>query len=349
MSDQDQALKTIDKMTDTRSARIHPAAPGGTQETGKEKPACYRILRPLIRLVRPVYRGLKPRLGVLNQHPPRKLQATADDCESVPPGAASKISIVTPSFNQSEFIERTLMSMLDQSYPNLEYYVQDGGSSDGTIEIIKRYADRLTGWDSRPDNGQSQAINLGFAKTSGEIMAWLNSDDILLPGALSCVAEYFRLHPEVDVIYGYRVLIDEDDQEIGRWILPAHDDEVLSWEDYIPQETIFWRRRIWDKAGGKIDESFRFAMDWDMLVRFRDAGARFARLPRFLGGFRVHPRQKTSAEISSTGFQEMDRIRQKIHGRVPLPAEVKKAVRTYLLRHVLLDWAWRIRDRLGFK
>ena len=119
------------------------------------------------------------------------------------------------------------MSMFDQSYPNLEYYVQDGGSSDGTIEIIKRYADRLTGWDSRPDNGQSQAINLGFAKTSGEIMAWLNSDDILLPGALSCVAEYFRLHPEVDVIYGYRVLIDEDDQEIGRWILPAHDDEVL--------------------------------------------------------------------------------------------------------------------------
>lgn len=346
MSDQDRPMKTIDDKTD---ARMRPAAPAGAQKTGKETPAYHRILRPLTRLLRPVYRRLKPRLGVLDQYPPRKLQTTADHSKRVPPGAAPKISIVTPSFNQSEFIERTLTSVLDQSYPNLEYYVQDGGSADGTIGILDRYTDRLSGWTSHADNGQSQAINLGFARTSGEIMAWLNSDDILLPDALSCVAEYFRLHPEVDVIYGYRILIDENNQEIGRWILPAHDDRVLSWEDYIPQETIFWRRRIWDKAGGKVDESFRFAMDWDMLVRFRDAGARFARLPRFLGGFRVHPRQKTSAEISSTGFQEMDRIRQKIHGRVPLPAEVKKGVRTYLLKHLLLDWAWRIRDRLGFK
>jgi glycosyltransferase involved in cell wall biosynthesis len=349
MSDQNRPRETIDRMTDAHAGRMHPDAPTYTQPAKKEMPAYYRILRPLIRLVRPAYRGLMPRLGVLNQYPPRKLTIPACHSRSIPPGAAPKISIVTPSFNQSEFIERTLTSVLGQSYPNLEYYVQDGGSTDGSIKILDRYADRLSGWTSHADNGQSQAINLGFARTSGEIMAWLNSDDILLPGALTCVAEYFRLHPDVDVIYGYRVLIDENDQEIGRWILPSHDDRVLSWEDYIPQETIFWRRRIWEKAGGQIDESFRFAMDWDMLLRFRDAGARFARLPRFLGGFRVHPRQKTSAEISNIGFQEMDRIREQIHGRVPLSAEVKRGVRTYLLKHVLLDWAWRFKNRLGFK
>lgn len=348
MSDQNRPRETIDRMTDAHAGGMHPDAPANTQPAKKEMPAYYRILRPLIRLVRPAYRGLMPRLGVLNQYPPRKPGMPA--CHSsIPPGAAPKISIVTPSFNQSEFIERTLTSVLEQSYPNLEYFVQDGGSGDGTVEILDRYAGRLSGWDSSPDNGQAQAINRGFARTSGEIMAWLNSDDILLPGALACVADYFRHHPDVDVVYGYRILIDESDREIGRWILPSHDDSVLSWEDYIPQETIFWRRHIWEKAGGRIDESFRFAMDWDMLLRFRDAGARFARLPHFLGGFRVHPRQKTSAEISSTGFQEMDRIRRRILGHVPLRAEIKKAVRVYLLKHAVLDLAWRIRNRLGFK
>ncbi|HTT08226.1 MAG TPA: glycosyltransferase family 2 protein [Gammaproteobacteria bacterium] len=258
-----------------------------------------------------------------------------------------KISLVTPSYKQAGFIERTINSVLDQDYPNLEYFVQDGGSMDGTREILDRYSKRLAGWESCPDRGQSQALNLGFAKTSGEIMAWLNSDDILLPGALAYVAEYFNRHPEVDVVYGHRILIDENDHQIGRWMLPAHDDAVLSWADYVPQETIFWRRRIWDKVGGRIDESFRFAMDWDLLVRFRDAGARFARLPRFLGGFRVHPQQKTSAAISEVGCQEMDRIRQRVWGRVPSRTEVRKAVLPYLVKHVVTDLGWQIRNKLG--
>ena len=306
-------------------------------------------LLPLMWLVRPIYRALKPRLGVLNQYPPRELRIPARYNEKFSLGVAPTISIVTPSFNQSEFIERTLTSVLDQSYPNLEYYVQDGGSTDGTIEILNRHATRLTGWESCRDNGQSQAINLGFARTSGEIMAWLNSDDILLPGALACVAEYFCRHPDVDVIYGYRILINENDQEIGRWIMPAHDGRILSWEDFIPQETIFWRRNIWERAGGHIDETFRFAMDWDLLIRLRDAGARFACLPRFLGGFRVHPRQKTSAEISNIGFEEMNLIRQRTLGRIPLRTEIKKAVRIYMLRHTVVDLAWRIKNRLRTK
>jgi glycosyltransferase involved in cell wall biosynthesis len=305
------------------------------------------FLQPIMWLIRPVYQALKPRLGRLNQHPPRELQLPAKYYKKTFLTSAPKISIVTPSFNQREFIERTLKSVLDQSYPNLEFYVQDGASPDGTADVLARYSDRLAGWSSCPDNGQSHAINVAFATTSGEIMAWLNSDDILLPGALAYVADYFSRHPDVDVVYGYRILIDEHDQEIGRWIVPPHNGQILSWEDFIPQETMFWRRRIWEKAGGGIDESFRFAMDWDLLVRFRDAGARFVRLPRFLGGFRVHPRQKSSAEISNIGFQEMDRIRQQLLGRVPSRAEIQKAVRVYLLRHVLIDLVWRIRTRLG--
>jgi GT2 family glycosyltransferase len=287
-----------------------------------------------------------PRLGVLYQHSPIPVR--------LPPprqGAAlqspPRISIVTPSFRQAHFIEHTLRSVLDQGYPNLEYFVQDGGSKDGTVAILERYEKRLAGWESKPDGGQSQAINRAFARTSGEIMAWLNSDDILFPGTLEYVAEFFMTHPEIDVVYGHRVLVNEKGQEIGRWILPPHDDEVLSWADYVPQETLFWRRSIWEKAGGRIDESFRFAMDWDLLLRFREAGARFARLSRFLGAFRVHAEQKTSADIGDIGFAEMDRLRERALGRVPTHMEIRKAVAPYLLRHTRTHLGWRIRNLLG--
>jgi hypothetical protein len=145
------------------------------------------------------------------------------------------------------------------------------------------------------------------------------------------------------------LLIDEDDMNIGRWILPGHDSEVLSWADYVPQETLFWRRSLWEKAGGRIDESFRFAMDWDLLVRFRDADARFAHIPRFLSAFRIHAQQKTFAIISEVGFQEMDRIRERVHGRVPSWKEIKKAVMPFLARHVAVDMAYRIKTRIGGK
>jgi glycosyltransferase involved in cell wall biosynthesis len=287
------------------------------------------------------------RLGRLVQFQPRHLTLPAHYYRPIRLRNVAKISVVTPSFRQACFIERTLRSLLDQGYPNLEYVVQDGGSQDGTVEILQRYADRLASWESRPDGGQSQALNLGFARTSGEIMAWLNSDDVLLPGTLAYVADYLSRHPEVDVVYGHRVTIDEQDHQIGRWMLPPHDDQVLSWADYIPQETLFWRRRIWDKVGGRIDESFRFAMDWDLILRFRAAGARFARLPRFMGAFRIHTAQKTSAEISSTGMQEMTRLRERILGRVPPDDEVWSAVRPYLRRHVVTDLLWRVRRSLG--
>lgn len=304
------------------------------------------LIFPLMWLVRPLYKLLRPRLGVLEQYPPQPLRLPPEFKRDFPSGAAAKISIVTPSFNQSVFLERTLESVLAQHYPNLEYYVQDGGSTDGTLDVLRRYGSQLTGWVSSPDKGQSNAINIGFSKTSGEIMAWLNSDDILLPGTLAFVADFFSRHPEVDVIYGHRILINPDGMEIGRWMLPEHDDNILSWADFVPQETMFWRRRIWEKAGGKIDESLDFAIDWDLLLRFREAGAHFSRVNRFLGGFRIHPTQKTSAE-KSTGFQEMSQMRERTLGRLPSKKEITKAVYPYLIKHVFIDVGWRIRNKLG--
>jgi hypothetical protein len=176
-------------------------------------------------------------------------------------------------------------------------------------------------------------------------MGWLNSDDLLLPGALAYVARYFSDHPEVDVVYGNRLMIDENDGQIGAWILPQHNDAVLTLADYVPQETLFWRRRIWDASGGRVDQSFSYALDWDLLLRFRAADARMAHLPRFLGAFRVHDQQKTSTALS-VGLQEMGRLREQIHGRVVPTEEVLRRLRAYFFRHRLLHAWQRLLDRL---
>lgn len=275
------------------------------------------------------------RIGVLWHHPPRRVRIPARYFD--PPRVASPpaIAIATPSFNHAAYLERTLRSVLDQGYAPLEYAVQDGGSMDGTREILERYRPRLKHADSRRDEGQAHAINLAFAHTTGPIMAYLNSDDLLLPGALHYVAHYFERHPEVDAIYGHRILIDEDDGEIGRWVLPPHDDAVLRWADYVPQETLFWRRRLWERVGGAIDQSFKFAMDWDLLLRFQDAGARIVRVPRFLGSFRVHARSKTLTQLTDQGAAEMDRLRQRCHGRTVTRTEIRRGTVGYVLRQGL--------------
>lgn len=288
---------------------------------------------------------LAPRLGRLKHYPPRALRVESAPLTTDPNHQLPSICVVTPSFEQQAFIERTMLSVLEQHYPRLDYRVQDGGSKDGTVDLLKRFQDRLSAWASAPDTGQAQAINRGFRAATGEIMAWLNSDDVFMPGTLARVGEYFAQHPEVDVVYGHRILIDKQDREIGRWVLPPHDDAILSWVDFVPQETLFWRRRIWDKVGGQVDESFQFALDWDLLVRFREAGARMVRVPHFLGGFRVHEAQKTSARMHVTGLTEMNRIRTRIHGHVPPDRRVRCAVAPYILRHLLHDLSFRLGRR----
>jgi len=201
--------------------------------------------------------------------------------------------------------------------------------------VFERVRPHLAHVESRPDDGQAHALNLGFARTSGSIMAYLNSDDLLLPGALAYVARYFQAHPQVDAVYGHRVLIDEEGAEIGRWILPPHRDEDLRYADYVPQETLFWRRRLWERVGGRMDESFQFAIDWDLLLRFLDVGARIVRLPRFLGAFRVHRDQKTTRQLASIGAMEMDRLRRRCHGRGLAIEEVRRGLLRFMTLHAL--------------
>jgi glycosyltransferase involved in cell wall biosynthesis len=251
------------------------------------------------------------------------------------------VSIVTPSYNQVDFLEKTIQSIITQEYPNLEYIVQDGGSRDDSEKILKKHDDQITHWESKPDNGQSHAINLGFEKSRGEIMAYLNSDDILLPGTVQYVVNYFEKNPQVDAVYGHRVIIDDNDQEIGVWVLPKHDNKVLYYADYVPQETLFWRRSLWQKVGG-IDETFKFAMDWDMLLRFQDAGANLVRLPRFLAAFRVHSGQKTSHQISGIGLQEMGRLQSRYFDELNYEI-VNKNIKSYLRRATLHHLLFRMK------
>ena len=257
-------------------------------------------------------------IGILQHYAPRpiawdKLAKPRLEAKGLP-----QIAIVTPSFNQATFVESTLLSVLNQNYPKLLYVVQDGGSKDASPQVIARYADRLTHWESAPDHGQADAICKGFARVAqklgpDDVMGWLNSDDLMAPRALGHIAKFFAKHPKVDVVYGHRIIIDGVDSEIGRWIMPRHDPRSLEWIDYVPQETLFWRKRAWDLVGG-IDPSFQFALDWDLLARFTQAQLRVVRLPYFLGCFRVHHHQKTSQHIHSIGADEMARVRTRFHG-----------------------------------
>lgn len=271
-----------------------------------------------------------PRLGKLVHHAPKKLVLSEIKSKSTD---TLSFTIVTPSYNQGSFLERTVQSILNQKYKNVVYKIKDGGSTDNSVNIIKKYADKLL-FDVSSDNGQTHAINVAFEGTDGDIMAWINSDDLVLPGTFGKVAEFFESNPGVDVLYGNRILIDENDNEIGRWILPAHNSNVMKYVDFVPQETLYWRRSAWNKIGAKLDESFSFAMDWDLVSRFQSCGCNVVHLDEFLGCFRVHQQQKTSIAINDIGRLEMERIRVRGLGHNPSKMLIKKNIKFYMAAHV---------------
>ncbi|HEY4181757.1 MAG TPA: glycosyltransferase family 2 protein [Kofleriaceae bacterium] len=189
-----------------------------------------------------------------------------------------KISIVTPSFNQAQFIGRTIDSVLSQRGDfELEYIVLDGGSTDGTLEILESYGNVLR-WSSAKDKGQVDAINKGLKAATGDVVGWLNSDDVLLPGALAKVAKAFRANPEAEWVHGRCQIIDADDNEVRRWIsvykdyrCRRHTFENFLTEDYVSQMTTFWKRSLHDDIG-YLDDSFRFAFDHDFFLRIARRG-----------------------------------------------------------------------------
>lgn len=211
-----------------------------------------------------------------------------------------KISLVTPSYNQGQFIEQTIRSILDQDYPNLEYSIIDGGSTDSTKKIIKKYANQLSHWVSEKDGGQSDAINKGFAKATGEIMGWLNSDDVLMPGSLSLIAKIFTELPEVDWISCTPQTISQHGHVQHLGLRPVYIQKLIAagWYHglglgFIMQEGTFWRRSLWQQAGGKVND-LHFGMDFELWKRFAE---RTTLLPVHvpLAAFRLNPQRKSKA------------------------------------------------------
>jgi glycosyltransferase involved in cell wall biosynthesis len=284
---------------------------------------------------------VQPPLWKFGQYSPRTINLPGSYTQQIALQRAPSIAMVTPSYNQEAYLRATIDSILNQNYPALDYVVEDGGSDDGSVEVLRSYGEKLR-WSSDGDNGQGDAINRGFRKVTGEIMGYLNSDDVLLSGTLAYVAQAFLDHPDIDIVYGHRIYIDEEGYDIGRCVLPAHNSEMLKWADYVPQETMFWRRRVWDKVG-PFNESYRYALDWDFILRAQAEGFKFLRLPRFLACFRVHGAQKTTA-LRDVGKREMNLLREQYLGHRPSGAEIARTIKGYLIRQLFYHWSY----RLGF-
>ena len=202
------------------------------------------------------------------------------------------VSIVTPSFNQVAYLEEAMRSVLDQDYPRVEYILIDGGSTDGSPEIIKRYAKRLSFWTSESDRGQAYAINRGFVNARGKYMAWLNADDRLKTNAISEAVAFLESHPNVGMVYGDADFIDAQGRTIGRFAA-RQTNYVRLRRGYvhIPQQAAFWRAELWRQVG-PLDPSLTFAMDYDLWVRLSKI-SKLQYLPRLWAEFRLHADSKT--------------------------------------------------------
>ncbi|MFQ5509841.1 MAG: glycosyltransferase family 2 protein [Leptospirillia bacterium] len=202
-----------------------------------------------------------------------------------------RISVVTPSFNQARYVGDTICSVVGQGYPNLEYLVIDGGSTDGSRDVIASHGARLAYWVSEPDRGQTDAINKGLAKSTGEIVAYLNSDDLYLDDTFERVADFFTDHPEVDIVYSDLKVIDGEGVSLGRWKSRPFDRVALLCRNFIFQPTVFIRRRVLDKIG-RFDEALHYVMDVDFWYRASNY-FRFHYLSEPLAVFRLHDESKT--------------------------------------------------------
>jgi glycosyltransferase involved in cell wall biosynthesis len=245
------------------------------------------------------------------------------------------VSVVTPSYNQAPFLEATVRSVLLQGYPNIEYIVVDGGSTDDSVAVLRRYEPWLAYWVSEPDRGQSDAINKGFARATGDILGWLNSDDLYERNAIARIAKHFADVPACDLVYGRGSTIDEDGSTIAHcdWIRPF-DRRLLLTFNFILQPAAFWRRSLWEQAG-ELDVTSAWAMDWEWLIRATAIG-RADHLPVELALWRIHPGIKTEA-----GGR---------HRRAEIAAISRRYGGFWQPSHLAYLWdrvAWWLEERLG--
>lgn len=250
-----------------------------------------------------------------------------------------KITVVTPVYNQVKYLEETVLSIVNQNYPNLEYVIIDGGSTDGTVDIIKKYEKYLSYWVSEPDKGMYDAIQKGFEHSTGEIMCWLNSDDIFFDKCLFAIADVFMHHPMVEWFCGKSATLNANGMIIG---LDNTDDIRFCKYDFylnrgfwVPQSSTIWRRSMWEKIGGQLDTSLRLAGDFDLWLRFINIAPQYV-VNTLIGTYRVREGQLS---------QMMDKYMAEVELSVknnPLPSEELTLLRTYARK---LKWAERI-DRL---
>ncbi len=250
------------------------------------------------------------------------------------------VSIITPSFNQARYLEATIQSVLEQDYPRIEYIIVDGGSTDGSVDVIKKYEGRLAWWVSEQDKGQTDAINKGFNRASGEILAWINSDDTYNPGAVRAAVNFLIQNPEVAMVYADCDFINEQGGVIGKFKSAQTDLRRLR-EGYvhIPQQTMFFRANYW-KELGPLDPSFYFAMDYDLWTRIA------AHAPiKYLAGqtwanFRIHTSGKTTS-ADDRCWPEMLRVHYRDGGGF-----FSVIVAKYYLRKIIGPlWKWRIKQK----
>jgi glycosyltransferase involved in cell wall biosynthesis len=237
-----------------------------------------------------------------------------------------KISIVTPSYNQAGYLEQTILSVLSQQYPNLEYIIIDGGSTDGSVDIIKKYEDQLTYWVSEPDKGLYDAVKKGFDKSTGEIMAWINSDDMYHRNAFYAVSEIFQTFPQVEWIQGLPTFYDEKGRcttlgAFKRWSIYDYYSGEYKW---IQQESTFWKRSLWEKIAGDFRTDLKYAGDLALWASFFQHAGLYS-LPFFLSGFRRRASNQFSKEHAEDYHAEAKIVLQNLS----ISEKEKKVIRKY--------------------
>jgi glycosyltransferase involved in cell wall biosynthesis len=250
-----------------------------------------------------------------------------------------KISIVTPVYNQVQYLEQTILSIINQGYPNLEYIIIDGGSTDGTVDVIRKYESYLTYWVSEPDKGMYHAIQKGFEHSTGEIMCWLNSDDVFFDKCLFAVADIFMHHPEIEWFSARSASIDADGMILGVDNIDGVDsirfckyDFYLNRGFWVPQSSTIWRRTIWEKVGATLDTNLRLAGDFDLWLRFVNVAPLYV-ANTIIGTYRLR-----EGQLSQMMDRYMAEVRLSVKNN-PLPMLEMSILKRYERK---LTWAARI-------